>query len=204
MGRRGTRRGRGRGREERETLDERVIHIARTAKVVKGGRRFKFRAVVVVGDNDGSVGIGVGKAREVPDAIRKGSERARKNMKPIPMAGTTIPHEVIAKHSGATVLLKPASPGTGVIAGGVVRAVLEAAGVKDVLTKSLGSANMLNVARATMDGLGMLRVPEEEARRRGVPIEHVRPFWQRRSGRDASAGSEARRDDAIPRGESTA
>jgi small subunit ribosomal protein S5 len=174
-----------------------VIHIARTAKVVKGGRRFKFRAVVVVGDNEGSVGIGIGKAREVPDAIRKGSERARKNMKPIPMAGTTIPHEVIAKHSGAKVMLKPASPGTGVIAGGVVRAVLEAAGVKDVLTKSLGSANMLNVARATMLGLGMLRVPEEEARRRGVPVEQVRPFWQRRAGRGTATGAEARRDEAT-------
>jgi small subunit ribosomal protein S5 len=197
MGRRDARRSRGRGREEAERLDERVIHIARTAKVVQGGRRFKFRAVVVVGDNEGQVGIGVGKAREVPDAIRKGSERARKNMKRIPMAGTTIPHEITARHSGATVLLKPASPGTGVIAGGVVRAVLEAAGIKDVLTKSLGSSNMLNVARATMDGLNRLRVPEQEARRRGVPVEHVRPFWQRRAPQEAPASAGGTRNQAA-------
>lgn len=179
MGRRDVGRRRGREDEEIEELDERVVHLARTAKVIKGGRRFKFRAVVVVGDNQGSVGIGVGKAGEVPDAIRKGSERARKNMKKVPLAGTTIPHQIVAKYGSARVLLRPASPGTGVIAGGAVRAVLEAAGIKDVLTKSLGSANMLNVAMATMAGLEMLKRPEEEARRRGIPLEKVTPFWQR-------------------------
>ncbi len=165
--------------EEREELDERVVHIARTAKVVKGGRRFSFRAVVVVGDNNGRVGVGVGKAREVPEAIRKGSERARRSMRRIPLVGTTIPHPVLAKYGAAKVLLKPASPGTGVIAGGGVRAVVEAAGIKDILTKSLGSANILNVVRATMAGLEQLKDPEEEAQRRGRPLEEVLPFWMR-------------------------
>lgn len=170
---------RGREVEEREELDERVVHLARTAKVVKGGRRFAFRAVVVVGDNNGSVGVGVGKAREVPEAIRKGSERARRNMKKVPMQGTTIPHQVVATYSAARVLLKPASPGTGVIAGGGVRAVVEAAGIKDILTKSMGSANILNVVKATNVGLRSLKSPEDEARRRGKPLESVSPFWSR-------------------------
>ncbi len=165
--------------EEREELDERVVHIARTAKVVKGGRRFSFRAVVVVGDNNGRVGVGVGKAREVPEAIRKGSERARRAMRKIPLVGTTIPHPVVAEFGAAKVLLKPASPGTGVIAGGGVRAVVEAAGIKDILTKSLGSSNILNVVRATMAGLEQLKDPEVEAQRRGRPIEDVLPFWMR-------------------------
>jgi small subunit ribosomal protein S5 len=168
---------RGSREEEGEELDERVVHIARTAKVVKGGRRFAFRAVVIVGDNKGSVGLGVGKAREVPDAIRKGTERARKNMRRIPLSGTTIPHEVIVRYSAAKVLLKPASPGTGVIAGGGVRAVVEAAGIKDILTKSLGSANMLNVVTATMMALGQLKDPAALAARRGVPMKKVLPFW---------------------------
>jgi len=165
--------------EEREELEERVVHIARTAKVMKGGRRFSFRTVVVVGDNKGSVGVGVGKARAVPDAIRKGVERAKKNMVKIPLLGTTIPHEVIGKFGAAKVLLKPASPGTGVVAGGGVRAVVEAAGIKDILTKSLGSSNPLNVVRATLQGLCQLKDPEEEARRRGKPLEEVLPFWAR-------------------------
>jgi len=170
--------------EEREELDERVVHIARTAKVIKGGRRFAFRILVVVGDNQGSVGVGVGKARSVPDAIRKGAERAKKNMRKIPTVGTTIPHEVIAQFGAAKVLLKPASPGTGVIAGGGVRAVVEAAGIRDVLTKSLGSANILNVVMATMKALAQLKDVEEEARLRGKPVAEMMPFWakERASG----------------------
>ncbi len=177
MGRRNSRRRR--DREEGDELDERVVHITRTAKVIKGGRRFNFRALVVVGDNNGSVGVGVGKARQVPDAIRKGSERARKNMQPVATMGTTIPHEVTSRYSAAKVLLRPASPGTGVIAGGGVRAVVEAAGIKDILTKSLGSANILNVVKATMQALTELRDPAVVAEQRGVPLEHVLPFWMR-------------------------
>jgi small subunit ribosomal protein S5 len=168
--------------EEGEELDERVVHIARTAKVVEGGRRFSFRAVVVVGDNKGSVGVGVGKAREVPDAIRKGSERARHNMHLIPLAGTTIPHEITARFSAAEIFMKPASPGTGVIAGGGVRAVVEAAGIRDILTKSQGSANMLNVVRATIKALDGLQDPAEVAARRGVSASQVQPFWSRKDG----------------------
>lgn len=171
--------------EERQELDERVIDIARVAKVVKGGRRFAFRVTVVVGDNRGRVGLGVGKARGVPDAIRKAVERAKRDMQPVPLVGTTIPHEVIAKEGGAKVLLKPASPGTGVIAGGPVRAVLEAAGVRDILTKSLGSNNVLNVARATLRGLRSLKWIEEEAANRGKPKAEVLPFWERRSHGEA-------------------
>jgi small subunit ribosomal protein S5 len=168
--------------EEVEELDERVVHIARTAKVVKGGRRFSFRAVVVVGDNRGSVGVGVGKAREVPDAIRKGAEKARRNMRLIPLAGTTIPHEVTSRYSAAKVFMKPAAPGTGVIAGGGVRAVVEAAGIRDILTKSLGSANILNVVKATVQALNELQDPVEIANRRGLPVDRVQPFWSREDG----------------------
>jgi len=167
-----------RSRDEREELDERVIDIARVAKVVKGGRRFAFRVAVVVGDNRGQVGLGVGKARGVPDAIRKAAEQARKDMRPIHLIGTTIPHEVFSKHSGAKVLLKPASPGTGVVAGGSVRAVLEAAGVRDILTKSLGSANILNVAYAALKGLRELKNIELEAINRGKNPSELRPFWE--------------------------
>ncbi len=170
--------------EEREQLDERVVHVARTSKVLKGGRRFAFRAVVVVGDNHGQVGFGVGKAREVPDAVRKASERARGHMKKVPMAGTTIPHIAMGDFSAAKVLLRPASPGTGVIAGGGVRAVLEAAGIRDILTKSQGSANILNVVAATFKALDALKDPEEEAKRRGRPVEALTPHWLR-GGKDA-------------------
>ncbi len=175
MGRRDNRRRR--DREEVEELDERVVHITRTSKVIKGGRRFNFRALVVVGDNKGSVGIGVGKARQVPDAIRKGSERARKNMRQVPLVGTTIPHEITARYSAARVMLRPASPGTGVIAGGGVRAVIEAAGITDILTKSLGSSNILNVVKATMQALEELKDPAVVAEKRGVPLNRVLPFW---------------------------
>lgn len=165
-----------------EELDERVVHIARTAKVVKGGRRFSFRAVVVVGDNKGRVGIGIGKAREVPDAVRKGSERARRNMRKISMVGTTIPHEITSRYSAAEVFMKPASPGTGVIAGGGVRAVVECAGISDILTKSLGSANILNVVKATYKALTELQDPMEIAHKRGLPVSRVQPFWSRGDG----------------------
>jgi len=161
-------------------FDERVIDIARVAKVLKGGRRFKFRVTVVVGDNNGRVGLGVGKANAVPDAMRKANEKAHRALVKVPRAGTTIPHEVLGKLCGAKVLLKPASPGTGVIAGGGVRAVLEAAGISDILTKSLGSGNVLNVVQATFDALSQLKSPEEEARRRGKPAKELMPFWERR------------------------
>src|SRR5512142_2002385 len=157
--------GRPREREQDEGpgLDERVVHISRVSKVVKGGRHFGFRAVIVVGDNNGSVGMGIGKAREVPEAIRKGTERARKSMVKVPLAGKTIPHPVFVKFGASHVLLKPATPGTGVIAAGGVRAVMECAGVRDVLTKSLGSSNKLNVVRATIQGLLSMSDVEVEA-----------------------------------------
>jgi small subunit ribosomal protein S5 len=166
-----------------EELDERVVHIARTAKVHQGGRRFSFRAVVVVGDNRGSVGVGTGKAREVPEAIRKGSEQARRNMRKVSIAGTTIPHEITSRFSAAVVFLKPAAPGTGVIAGGGVRAVVEAAGIRDILTKSKGSSNILNVVKATIKALNELQDPAEVAQSRGIPINRVQPFWMSRDNR---------------------
>lgn len=160
-------------------LDERIIDIARVAKVIKGGRRFAFRVTVVVGDNRGNVGVGIGKARSVPDAIRKAIESARKAMSKVSMVGTTVPHEIIGIHGAARVLLKPASPGTGVIAGGGVRAVVEAAGYKDILSKSLGSDNTLNVIRATINGLQRLKYVEVEAANRGKDAKDVTPFWSR-------------------------
>jgi small subunit ribosomal protein S5 len=166
--------------ETQDAYEERVIEIARVAKVVKGGRRFRFRVTVVVGDKKGTVGMGIGKANAVPDAMRKASERARKDLRLVNLSGTTIPHESLGKVAGAKVFLKPASPGTGVIAAGGVRAVLEVAGVRDILTKSQGSANVLNVVMATFDALDGLRSPQAEAARRNKRVEEVLPFWERR------------------------
>ncbi len=161
-------------------FDERVIEIARVAKVVKGGRRFQFRVTIVTGDNKGKVGIGIGKANAVPDAMKKATDRAHNNMRRVIISGTTIPHEVVGKVAGAVVLLKPASEGTGVIAAGGVRAVLEAVGIRDILTKSLGSANMLNVVKATFAALDQLKSPESEAAKRGKPVKDLLPYWERR------------------------
>lgn len=166
--------------EQEQQLDERVIEIARVAKVVKGGRRFQFRVTVVIGDGRGKVGMGVGKANAVPDAMRKATERAHKDIRQVYLHGTTIPHEMIGRVGGARILLKPASPGTGVIAAGGVRAVLEAVGVKDILTKSLGSSNVLNSVMATFQALDALKSPAVEAARRGKPVEDLIPFWERR------------------------
>ena len=156
-------------------LTDKLIYINRVSKVVKGGKRLSFSALVATGDGNGHVGIGMGKANEVPAAISKASAIAKKNLIKVPLAGTTIPHEIRVKLGAAKVLLKPALPGTGIIAGGSVRAVLEASGIKDILTKSLGSSNRINVAKATMLALSQLKDPKGElARRKGIPIETVK------------------------------
>jgi len=165
-----------RDNKEKE-IDERIVDIKRVATVVKGGRRFSFRVTMVAGDHKGKVGMGVGKANSVPDAIRKAASKAHTDLHHVSVYETTIPHEVIGKQGGAKVLLKPASEGTGVIAAGSVRAVVEVAGISNVLTKSLGSNNALNIAAAAIDALDQLKDPREEAAKRGVDIKKVTPFW---------------------------
>ncbi len=174
---------------------ERVVRISRVAKVVKGGRHLSFNAMVVVGDGEGHVGIGMGKADAVPDAVRKGAVKARANMITVPLRGSTIPHDIVSKFGGSLVMLRPAVPGTGVIAGGSVRAVVELAGVKDIVTKSRRSNNPVNVVKATFEGLRKLRLPEEEIAKRRRTVEEVkerrRLQAERRAEREA-ASAEAR------------
>jgi small subunit ribosomal protein S5 len=187
-GRRDDRGGRG-GRDggEKSNYLERVVTINRVSKVVKGGRRFSFTALVIVGDGNGMVGVGYGKAKEVPAAIAKGVEEARKNFFRVPLIGGTITHPVQGERAAGVVMLRPASPGTGVIAGGACRAVLECAGVHDILAKSLGSDNAINVVHATVAALKLLQRPEEVAARRGLPIEDVAPPSMLRARREAAA-----------------
>jgi small subunit ribosomal protein S5 len=173
-GRRGDSRGDRRSRDQQDSnFIEHVVKIYRVAKVVKGGRRFSFSAMVVVGDGEGRVGAALGKASEVPEAIRKAIERAKKDMITVPIVNTTVPHEVIGQRDAANVLLKPASLGTGIIAGGPVRAVVEAAGYRNILTKSLGSNNATNVVWATLEGLSRLKTAEQLAQRRGLDVSEI-------------------------------
>ncbi len=181
--------------QEELNLVERVVRISRVAKVVKGGRHLSFNAVVVVGNGEGRVGIGMGKADAVPDAVRKGSVKARANMVNVSLSGSTIPHEIVSKYGGALVMLKPAAPGTGVIAGGSVRAVVELAGVRDILTKSRRSNNPVNVVKATFEGLKKLRIPDEEFVKRRQTVEQVKE--QRRIRAERRAAQQAAKAEAA-------
>ncbi len=187
--RRGGGRDGGRGGADKTAYVERVVAINRVAKVVKGGRRFSFTALVVVGDGDGQVGVGYGKAKEVPAAIAKGVEEAKKHFFRVPRIGSTIPHPIQGEAAAGVVLLKPASPGTGVIAGGPVRAVLECAGIHDVLSKSLGSSNPINIVHATVAALQGLVRPEEIAAKRGLTLEQVAPAAMLRARAQAAGGA---------------
>jgi small subunit ribosomal protein S5 len=191
----------GRGRNDRgpekSQYIEKVVTINRVAKVVKGGRRFSFTALVIVGDGDGQVGVGYGKAKEVPTAIAKGVEEAKKSFFRVPRIQGTIPHPVQGEKAAGVVFLRPASPGTGVIAGGPVRAVLEAAGVHDVLSKSLGSSNAINIVHATVAALKLLESPEMVAQRRGLTVEQVAPAALLRAGKEGIAEAKAKADAGV-------
>ena len=195
-GRREERRDNRRG-EDKNQFIERVVTINRVSKVVKGGRRFSFTALVVVGDGEGTLGVGYGKAKEVPAAIAKGIEEAKKNFLNIPMIRRTIPHVVQGRDAAGIVLLRPASAGTGVIAGGPVRALLECAGIHDVLSKSIGSANAINIVHATVDALKQLERPEAVAARRGLPLERVAPAAMLRARAEGEAEKRAAREAKV-------